>query len=224
MTPGRSGMPVAGGAGRDTPRSRRAIDPLGSPARVWVMPVPLLLLVLTAGCAILDGETLGAGAAGSSGGAYPWLDDPEAYAQAIADGDASRRTREREQAVAYLLRDPRAESALRLQLVFAAGVQSIDEAYEAAAQLDAAAAQVRSPFARAALSSVALATQRYQQALRQGVETQNLLNVERGQVARVEEERQRLAAEVRRLRQALDDVQGKLRALMSIEEQLQDNT
>lgn len=190
-----------------------------------------LMAMLLTGCAILDGEVLGSSAPGGAGASasahgsrFPWLDDPAAYAGALSGASTSRRARAREEAIAYLLRDPRAEAAVRLQLVVPATVQSVEEAHEALDDLAAARDQVTSPYARAVLASMVVTTERLQAVLRARVETENLLNVENARRAGVEAERDRLAREYARVRAQLDDAQGKLRALMSIEEQLQEGT
>ena len=151
------------------------------------------------------------------------MDAPEAYAERIAAADRSRRARERQAAIEYLLRDPRAESALRLQLVFAAAVTDLEEANAALDELESARAQARSPFSRSALAGTVLSTRNAQDRLRAALESENQLTVERGRREQAELDRDRAAEARARLEAALDEVQGKLRALMSIEQQLQDD-
>lgn len=179
-----------------------------------------LLLAITGGCVTLD--KLGSESVGSRPGTLTWLESPRPYAEGIAAADRSRRTRERQDAINYLLRDPRAESAVRLQLVFAAAVQDLEEANEALDQLDSALAQVGSPFARSVLESLVFSTQAHQRNLRAVLDMENQLTVERGVREQVELERDRLALERTRLQRAIDDAENKLRALMSIEQELQD--
>ncbi len=190
--------------------------------RRFVLSLLFPLLAVLSGCAgfaDFGAESVGAGRPGTP----PWLDDPRVYAQSIAAADRSRRARERQDAIDYLLRDPRAESAVRVQLVFAAAIQDLEEAHVAGDELASALTQARSPFAEAVLTGVAFGTEQRAQALREVLESANQLNVEAERREQAEGEAARLARERVRLQQALDDVQEKLRALISIEQQLQED-
>ncbi len=190
--------------------------------RGGLLPV-VLAMALLGGCESisgLGGERIGTAGPGGSG---EWLDAPREYAARVASAQAPSRARERQAALSALLREPRAESAVRLQLTYAAGVRDVEEAYEARDEIASALAQTTSPFAKAVLTSVDLGVEQRQQAFREALEEKNLRNVEVQERVQAERERDRLARERARLAQALEEAQGRLRALMSIEEQLQDN-
>jgi hypothetical protein len=171
------------------------------------------------GCAY---DAIGTDSPGTRAG-LPWLQSPEAYAQDIAAADRSRRTRERQDAVEYFLREPRAESAVRLHLVFAAAVQEVDEAHEALDQIASARAVARSPFAQSVLTSVEVGTQQHLEDQRAVLAARNELTVERSRREQLERALNNETLSRQRVQQALDEVQEKLRAVLSIEQQLQED-
>lgn len=184
----------------------------------------IALLGLTGGCETLGdigGERIGA--ASPSGGEEEWLETPREYATRFASADALSRGRERQSALEGLLREPRADAALRVQLIYAAAVLDVEEAYEARDEIASALAQASTPFTRAVLTGLDLAIEQRQRAFREVLEQENLRNVEAQERVKVESERDRLARERARLTRALEEAQGRLRALMSIEEQLQED-
>ncbi|MEM9384429.1 MAG: hypothetical protein AAGA68_05165 [Pseudomonadota bacterium] len=189
--------------------------------RLAVLPVAMLVLMALGACETfgeLGGERVGTASPGASG---EWLEQPREYATRIASAEAPTRARERQQALAALLREPRADSAVRAQLIYSAAVLDVEEAYQARDEIASALNQASTPFAKAVLTSLDLSIEQRQSAYREALEQENLRNVEVQERTEVELERDRLVRERARLARALEEAQGRLRALMSIEEQLQ---
>lgn len=202
--------------------SARAADRQHASSRRVVAGIAAIVAALSLSACETLGE-LGGERIGSAGPTVTgeWLEQPRAYATRIASAEAPSRARERQQALAALLRDPRADSAVRAQLIYSAAVLDVEEAYQARDEIASALSQAPSPFAKAVLTSLDLSIEQRQSAYREALEQENLRNVEIQERTEAELERDRLALERARLARALEEAQGRLRALMSIEEQLQ---
>ncbi len=146
-----------------------------------------------------------------------WLEEPFGYTAMIKRADRSRRARMREEAVLAFARDPVADLALRVQLVFSASVVDLDDAHQASDQIDSALEANYSQYVSAVITGLKVQNDQRLESMREAVTLASELAVLKGNNQELAELHQKALASGRQANDSLRKAEDKIRRLMSIE-------
>ena len=146
-----------------------------------------------------------------------WLEEPYGYAAMIKRADRSRRARMREEAVMAFARNPVADLALRVQLVFSASVVDLDDAHQASDQIDNALEANYSQYVTAVVTGLKVQNDQRLASMREAVTLASEMAVLKGNNQELADLHQKALANGRRASDSLRKAEDKIRRLMSIE-------